>query len=275
MSFYKNINKLGIGLLVCFTLFTKVSMADDSMQKPNIQMDSIETKSITGSGLTTGFGDNDFSKKDEKSFYFGARGGYSMPLSKTMEFEIHDETNGKTKNKANLKGCGSFEFHFGHFIAPTTSVEFSYTLNSKYTTNIVLDKNHGTTDTKVRLQAFMVNFNYDFQDIGAIPYFSIGGGLAKVDIEASKPVLHPGNQAVSIFEVKNTKNNKFGFQIGLGIKKMLAEKIGFKFAANTIIVPSVNLNIKKFNCAKNCLEEASMKKPFGVFNISAGIDFNF
>jgi len=258
-------------LLVCSTFFTKISMADDVIQKSGMQVgSSIETKSIANAD----FGYKDVSENDEKSFYFGARGGYSMPLSKTMTFELkHEIQDRNLKNKAHLKGSGSFEFHFGHFIAPTTTVEFSYTLNPKYSTNVILDDNLGNTDTKVKLQTFMVNFNYDFQDIGVIPYFTIGGGLAKINLEPSKPVLHP--LVGSIFEVRKTRNNKFGFQVGLGIKKMITEQIGFKFCANTIIVPSAEIKIKKYNFTTNGLEDTSIKKAFGVFNVSAGIDFNF
>jgi opacity protein-like surface antigen len=273
MSFYKNINKLAFGFLVYSTLFSQISIADYGIQKPKTEMDkenTVETRSLGNSKAETSYS----SENNEKSFYVGARGGFSMPLSKTMDFETRHEVQDKDlKNKAHLKGSGSFEFHFGHFIAPTTTVEFSYMMNPKYSTNIVLDDKLGSTDTKVKLQTFMVNFNYDFQDIGVTPYFTIGTGLAKVDLEPSKPVIHP--LAGSIFEVRKTKNNAFGFQVGLGIKKMLTDNVGLNFCANTIIIPNVVLKIKKFNFTKGGLEDSSMKKSFGVFNLTAGIDLNF
>ncbi len=274
MSFYKNINnKITLGLIVCSTLFSQISIADYGTQKPKTEMDKEST--VETRGLGNSKSEENFSSEDtEKSFYVGARGGFSMPLSKTMEFETKHEVQDKDlKNKAHLKGSGSFEFHFGYFIAPTTTVEFSYMMNPKYSTNIVLDDKLGSTDTKVKLQTFMVNFNYDFQDIGVIPYFAIGAGLAKVDLEPSKPVLHP--LAGNIFEVRKTKNNAFGFQVGLGIKKMLTDNVGLKFCANTIIIPNVELKIKKFNFTKQGLEDSSLKKSFGVFNLTAGIDLNF
>jgi opacity protein-like surface antigen len=272
MSFYKNINnKIALGLLVCSTLFSQISIADDVAQRPKSQIDTMETKNL---GSKTSSDDSYSSENNEKSFYIGARGGFSMPLSKTMNFETRHEVQDKDlKNKAHLKGTGSFEFHFGHFIVPTTTVEFSYMINPKYPTNIVLDDKLGSTDTKVKLQTFMVNFNYDFQDIGVTPYFTIGGGLAKVDLEPSKPVMHP--LVGSIFEVRKTTNNAFGFKVGLGIKKMFTDNVGLKFCANTIIIPNVSLKIKKFNFTKRGLEDSSMKKSFGVLNLTAGIDFNF
>ena len=184
-------------------------------------------------------------KFENKKIYFGLDIGVSKPAKKNFKEIIRNVDHTKTKATVSLKKTTMYTGKIGWDFYPNMSIEFNFDYKPKYCIGVELE-NLGKGKSKLNAKIYMLNIIYDLVEFnGLVPNFIVGVGVANIKI---KPIsIDHKKYKINIFKTKETRDNIFAWQVGIGINKYITENSRVDFSTRLQVVNDVKVRYTNLN----------------------------
>jgi opacity protein-like surface antigen len=213
---------------------------------------------------------------EDNKFYIGISGGISTPLKDKFKVVAKDELTDQDKTvTTGIKKSYMATVNLGYRIAKGSAVEFSIDIKPKFDMNVVLFDNLGSSKTKASANVYMVNFVYDLLALKKLtPYFIAGIGIADIKLKPAT-ITSPLNQSITIFKLTKNHRKALAFQAGLGATYPISQTIKLDISAKIHAIKDVKIKYQKLDTLKMQVVDKSTKQHLGMFELTAGLVFNF
>jgi opacity protein-like surface antigen len=229
--------------------------------------------------------------------YIGVNAGLSEPVVKSFKYK--DSTT-KKETMIRLKQSHIYGARVGYSFYPNMMVEIAGSYQPKYRlayrlphvdlqiptplglASTSIPATNGTT--RVSANIYMLNFIYEMQkmtSLGVKPSVMFGVGLAQISIKPTTSYWQPplpfslslGNN-VPFFRIKKSNENKFVWQVGVGLSRDLARNVSLDLGAKMQVIHDIKIKYEQLSIEQGGFVNATpIKKTIAVGEFTVGLTY--